>query len=67
MFCTLYAGALACNSLLHTLLYQYKNKKFESLRYSKKTFKLSYVILIVCIVDALTTYNLKAVILAIVI
>ena len=32
---------LACNSLLHMLLYQFENKKFDCLSYRKKTLKLS--------------------------
>ena len=34
-------GGIACNSLLHVLLYQIENKKFDCLGYSKKTLKLS--------------------------
>ena len=41
------------------LLYQFENKKFECLSYSKKTFKLSNKIdiLIVCILDVFTIYG----------
>ena len=34
--CTLSAGALACNNLLHMLLYEFKNNKIESLIYVQK-------------------------------
>ena len=54
--CTLQVRALACNSLLHMLLYQFENKKCECSSYQKKTLKLSNII-IVFILDVFTTYG----------